>query len=616
VRLLIRVILAGLFGICLAGVFLSGVGQRFERAYGLGTLYALRGPVAPPEGALIVALDRASVDWLRFHARDPGRASDVLPGCLTAHARGQLARLRNAGDLPRGLHACLIEILAGRGAELIVFDILFSRPSPDDARLARAMAAAGNVVLFERLVRDPALAGPGGSAGFRRTPPRRVLADAARASGPFLLSTAANDFVEGYAVRIPGFPGLVDLAALAWRETAGGRTPPPGPEIRPIWLYGPAGTVPHRSLRAVLSRDATRPLSDDLSGRVVFVGYSDPGVPGTEDHFAVALSGGADSRIAGVELLATAYLNLRHGERMTKPAPSRGALIVFVFGLTAGALCLIRRGLGWVGVIVLALGYGGLAWFLFAGFRVWLPVAVPLYLGTALALPVAIGRRYALARALVARLAPRKAAMRMLAAAAPDRRPGRRERATVLFTDLVGSTRLGDRLAPEAYAAAMSDYYDATAAAVEAHGGLLVEFKGDGIVAVFPETDSGPEHAAKAVAAARALAAGLRRAVPPQAGGGVLRVRMGLDTGQTILGHVGAAARFDYKAIGDTVNTAARIEGHAKAIDDGHGDIALMSGATRAASGVSPGEVTDVGPWTPRGKNQPLHLWRLHLSVD
>ncbi len=140
--------------VALALVFLSPPGQRLERDYGLASLYWLRGPVAVPPEAIVIALDQRSVNWLQFNAADFARVSDILPSCLTPHARDALSRARNISDMPRGVHACLTGELTRRGATLIGFDILLQVETPDDAALAEAIRSAGNVLLYERIRTD------------------------------------------------------------------------------------------------------------------------------------------------------------------------------------------------------------------------------------------------------------------------------------------------------------------------------------------------------------------------------------------------------------------------------------------------------------------------------
>ncbi len=79
-------------------------------------------------------------------------------------------------------------------------------------------------------------------------------------------------------------------------------------------------------------------------------------------------------------------------------------------------------------------------------------------------------------RQLVGRLTPQPVARVLLEATSTERREVRTEAATVMFTDLVGSTGLGDRLSSQDYTQVMNHYYDDDASAIEAHRGMVVEF--------------------------------------------------------------------------------------------------------------------------------------------
>ena len=94
-------IFCGLCAIAMALVALSQLGQQLERQIGLGLLYAARGNLKAPEGALIVGLDRASISWLQRNIDALGDVSHGLEGCLPPHARESLSRARNINQVPR-----------------------------------------------------------------------------------------------------------------------------------------------------------------------------------------------------------------------------------------------------------------------------------------------------------------------------------------------------------------------------------------------------------------------------------------------------------------------------------------------------------------------------------
>jgi adenylate cyclase len=150
------------------------------------------------------------------------------------------------------------------------------------------------------------------------------------------------------------------------------------------------------------------------------------------------------------------------------------------------------------------------------------------------------------------------------------RRVGERMRAVVLASDLRNFTMLSDRLPGEEVIEILDDYFEAIAEPVHAHGGDILKFVGDGIIAIFP-TDGDREGAAAESALDSALA-GLKSldgisAARQAAGRLPLRAGMGLHLGDVIYGNVGSPDRLDFTAIGPAVNLAARLENITKRVD-------------------------------------------------
>ncbi len=137
--------------------------------------------------------------------------------------------------------------------------------------------------------------------------------------------------------------------------------------------------------------------------------------------------------------------------------------------------------------------------------------------------------------------------------------PGGRRTVTVVFSDLVGSTELGERLDPETLRDALDRYFDAARTAVERHGGLIEKFIGDAVLAVFGIPTLHEDDAVRGVRAARAMQAALI-AVNEELErdfGVRLRTRTGVNTGEVITGDPSAGQRF---VTGDAVNVAARLQ--------------------------------------------------------
>ena len=156
---------------------------------------------------------------------------------------------------------------------------------------------------------------------------------------------------------------------------------------------------------------------------------------------------------------------------------------------------------------------------------------------------------------------------------------GQRE-VSILFADLRDFTPWVESCPPEEVVAGLNAYFTEMDAAIRAHGGLVLQFIGDEIEAVFGAPLSDPLHADHAVAAAREMQARLaawnagRRA----RGERVLRHGIGIHSGTVVAGNIGSSERMAYALVGDAVNVASRIE----ALNKQFGTEVLVSGATRA----------------------------------
>ena len=144
----------------------------------------------------------------------------------------------------------------------------------------------------------------------------------------------------------------------------------------------------------------------------------------------------------------------------------------------------------------------------------------------------------------------------------PLRLEGERQTVTILFADLRGSTALAERLEPEQTVAILNAYLRVMAKAVIDANGILDKFTGDGLMAIFGATGDAGHGAGAATRAAEDMRAKLTALNADRGARGepVVQFGIGVHTGDVILGAVGLPERSDYTAIGDTVNTASRME--------------------------------------------------------
>jgi adenylate cyclase len=143
--------------------------------------------------------------------------------------------------------------------------------------------------------------------------------------------------------------------------------------------------------------------------------------------------------------------------------------------------------------------------------------------------------------------------------------------AVLWSSDLRGFTERSDRLPGERIIAILNTLFDAQADAIHQHGGEILKFIGDGLLAIFPITDPGQsaEAARRALAAALETQAAVGR-LPEHAalaGEAALRIVIALHVGTVLYGNIGAANRLDFTVIGPAVNLVSRVEAIAKALD-------------------------------------------------
>jgi adenylate cyclase len=144
---------------------------------------------------------------------------------------------------------------------------------------------------------------------------------------------------------------------------------------------------------------------------------------------------------------------------------------------------------------------------------------------------------------------------------------GRMVRATILFSDMVGFTRLSENADPQEIVDFLNEYMTEMTAIVDARNGIVDKYLGDGIMAVFVDAGN-EEHSLNAVRAAIEMQARLtelrRRWLEERPKFAELGIRIGINTGRVVAGNIGSATRMDYTVVGDNVNVASRIEGACK----------------------------------------------------
>jgi len=174
-----------------------------------------------------------------------------------------------------------------------------------------------------------------------------------------------------------------------------------------------------------------------------------------------------------------------------------------------------------------------------------------------------------------------------LAGAEHDLEAGRESKATVLFVDIVGFTRLMEGQPPQLTINFLRAFHEHMAECIFRHGGTLDKFIGDGVMATFGTPDSQADDEARALGCARDMVQAVEDWNRGRAMRGLQRVRIavGVHVGPVLMGAIGSRNRLEYSAVGDTVNVASRLEQLARA----HDALIVTSAETLAAARESAG---------------------------
>ena len=171
---------------------------------------------------------------------------------------------------------------------------------------------------------------------------------------------------------------------------------------------------------------------------------------------------------------------------------------------------------------------------------------------------------------------------------------------SLLFVDVRDFTGFSERVGPHEVVACLNELYERVVPIVTEHGGHANKFIGDGLLAVFGAPARLEDHADRAVAAALAIG-GLNESPPARD----LRVGVGVNSGEVVVGTIGGGGRLDFTVIGDAVNTAARVEAATRET----GDDVLITAATLALLRDGDAEWAEREPVAMKGKTEAVRLF-------
>lgn len=483
------------------------------------------------------------------------------------------------GPWDRRLHGNLLGKLSAARTGPVVFDLVFVDPQPGDAELAAAIAGYPTNVFLAGLL-DPVLPGPG-ELRFRPVlPTARLLTNAWRAGNaapPFGFSefTAEPDGVvrEFWPVESGTGGDLIPRLAFAAYQTA---QPVEASRVLLDFLrtrrnlglryYGPPlKPFRHIPYHEILSTNSV----SFLEGRFILVG-SRPiiGFTGTRKDTFLHPSA-PNVYLPGIELHATILANLIRGEWLIRPHALLELAGAMLIGVLLGRwLCGRTPARAWLGCALclgLTLGFTAVAW---TAFRLWFPwltvaaVQIPAagllaLAGNAFRSRIELERlRHSFGVYASERLATAVARNPALLAPGSERRE-----VTLLFSDIVSFTRIGERMDPQDYQRLLQRYYEIVLECVFEKQGTVLNIIGDCIFAAWNTPLSPhPEHARLACEAALLIQQRVSTWSHQQEGPRLLS-RIGIHTGDAHIGNFGTPHRMVYTAIGEPVNLASRLEG-------------------------------------------------------
>ncbi len=225
-------------------------------------------------------------------------------------------------------------------------------------------------------------------------------------------------------------------------------------------------------------------------------------------------------------------------------------------------------------------------------------------------LGLSLGHRKRLARALADLPSVDGAAVATVGPSAPatPSQEAERRQLTVMFVDLVGSTELSGRLDPEDLRDLMQRYQTAVAAVIERNDGYLANWLGDGVLAYFGWPSSGEDQAMQAVRAGLDAVAAVGRLPLGEGSGELLAARVGIATGQVVVGELEAGAVGPEQMVtGETPNLAARLQGVAEP-----GGVVIGPTTRAIVGGVF--DLDDLGPQALKGFEGPIEAWAVRAE--
>ena len=495
-----------------------------------------------------------------------------LPITIVGIDEATFSALKTSWPLPRRHHAKLLDNLKAAGVAVVGFDITFPEPSStqDDDLFMAAIQRFGHVVLasdlsfredasirqWYRVDPHPMFALAGARQGYASL---QVDGDAVLRRVPTVRDAFWREVLQEFEKSQPGVGAVMEV----------------NEDMRIRYLGGPH-TFTYIPYHHLLDPDKYLPPGwrEFLKDNIVLVGRNlnvigDVGVAQAE-MYQTPFFFKTREFMPRVEVHANLVANMVTGE-VLREAPDNWATGAWIAAVLAGMLFMHQWHLLHNG-IVLGLSVGLLAaleYGIFERLRLWVPAAGAMMTGALIYLSQGVfeffveqRQRRELRNAFSMYVSP---AVVDEVIAHPERLKlgGERREITILFTDLAGFTTISERLEPEQVASIVNRHLSGMTETILEHSGTLDKFIGDGLMAFWGAPLADSRQSEDAVLAAIAMQQKMETmgAEIFEETGAQLKMRVGINRGMCIVGNMGGNNRFDYTAMGDAINLAARLEG-------------------------------------------------------
>jgi adenylate cyclase len=571
--------------------------RRLRLLMFVGTAVVLTGFVMAAYGTDVLQDSELDTVDARFAIRgDLDPPADIT---IVGIGEQSFTALDEQWPFPRNLHAEALTRLSRDGARVIAYDVQFTEPSnpADDQALADAIARAGNVVLATTAVDDR-----GGTNVLGGEEVLRTLDARAAHAG---LTTDSGRVVRRMSYELE----RLETFAVAAVERARERQVPEDAFPDPAWIdYHGRTNVRRIPFHRVVRGDFPPGTFRD---QIVVVGAT---APSLQDVHPTSVSG--DEFMYGVEIHANAISTLLRDFPLREVPGWVTVALILLFG-AVGPLIAVRFGPLRAAFIGLALAglYAAFVQLVFnsgviVGF-LYPQASLALGMVNALAVTLVLNAfERERVRDLFSRFVPEPVVDEVLKNVDEDLRlGGELQVVTVLFSDIRGFTTFSETREPDEVIEVLNRYLTSMTDVILRHGGTLVAFMGDGIMAAFGAPIPMDDHADRAYAAAREMAGPtldeFNEWLRAEGKGDGFRIGVGLNSGAVMAGNVGSQQRLEYTVIGDTTNTASRIEGMTK----GTPHMIMLSESTRMMMTREHPDLEEMEAMEVRGRQAKVVIW-------